>query len=147
MFYPMVKPRFLTVKDPEVISFFGKENAAAKDDESGFALLLEKDGVPFAGAIYFSLDPERYELTYILVDENLRQKSLASLAIRFVEERIREVGGRYLYVAPPLFLHDHFADEGYVFSYPPDNSRKKGPYLFKFLEADFRPYLIGGKRS
>ncbi len=140
----MVKPVFLSCSDPEVASFFPSRPRIG-DDEIGIALLLKKDDVPFAGGIVKKIDPENYEIVYLYVLEKLRQKGLGSLVIRFLEEKVRTMGGRYVLIAPPLFLVDHLEDDGYL--YFPGASEKGKPRLGKTLEGELRPYFsIGGKR-
>lgn len=140
----MVKPLFLPYDDPECLRFFPSLPKIGSD-EIGIALLLKKDGVPFAEGIVKKIDPENYEIVYLYVLENLRQKGIGSLVIRFLEEKVRTMGGRYLLIAPPLFLLNHLEDDGYL--YFPGASKKGKPRLGKTLEGELRPYLaIGGRR-
>ena len=140
----MVKPVFLPWSDKEALAFF-PSCPPIGPDEVAVALLLKRDGLPFAGGLVKKIDPENYEIIYIYVLENLRQKGLGSLVIRFLEEKVRTMGGRYVIVTPPLFLLDHLMDDGY--SYFPAFSERGKPRLGKALEGELRPYFsIGAKR-
>ncbi len=132
----MVKADFLPCSDARVSAFFPR--FSFKDEDIVIALLLRRGEHDFAGGLIKKLDPERYEIIHILVEENLRQKGIGSLVIRFLEERIRTMGGRYSIIHPPLFLLNHLEDDGY--RYYRDVEGRPGPFLAKFLEAGTRRY-------
>lgn len=117
----MITPRFskeLTTQEKEIrtevfIDEQGFESEFDDIDSSSWHLVLFYNDYPIGCARFYSEDPETYHIGRVAVRKAFRNKKIGTYLLRFVETKIKELGGRWALVSSQLDKKGFYEKCGY----------------------------------
>lgn len=116
-------------KAKDQVSYLARDNFSSSENKPWFlTIFLQK--TPIGVGSFLEIDPETWEIVSITVREDCRHKKVGSYTLKFMETKIKELGGRWTIVFIPLQMKDFFSKNGYHVS---NNG--------KFIEKDGDMYL------
>lgn len=117
----MIKPFFsktLSDEEKEIrTEVFVKEQGFVDEfdevDYSSWHLVLFYNDYPIACARFFAIDPETYRIGRVAVRASFRKKKVGTYLMKFVETKIRELGGRWAILSSQLDKKGFYEKCGY----------------------------------
>ncbi len=139
--------------------FFHEENEMVKEaiEKVGFIertpfltserkpwyLIIYFKNIPIGVASFRESDPETWEITSIYVREQVRKKKIGSYMLKFMQTKIRDLGGRWSIIFIPYALKEFVFKNGYHESNNGEIIKKDGDVYLKtarFLcKKSYRP--------
>lgn len=95
-------------KAKDQVSYLARDNFSPSENKPWFlTIFLQK--TPIGVGSFLEIDPETWEIISITVREDCRHKKVGSYTLKFIETKIKELGGRWTIVFIPLQMKDFFS--------------------------------------
>lgn len=99
-------------QEEKQVAYLGRDNFSPSENKPWFlTIFLQK--APIGVGSFLEIDPETWEIVSITVREDCRHKKVGSYTLKFMETKIKELGGRWTIVFIPLQMKDFFSKNGY----------------------------------
>lgn len=82
-------------------------------DDSGWHLVLYFNDIAIACARFYPEDPETFHIGRVAVKKELRGKKIGTYLLKFVETKIKELGGRWATISSQLDKKGFYEKCGY----------------------------------
>lgn len=80
-------------KAKDQVSYLARDNFSPSENKPWFlTIFLQK--TPIGVGSFLEIDPETWEIISITVREDCRHKKVGSYTLKFIETKIKELGGR-----------------------------------------------------
>ena len=120
-------------KAKDQVSYLARDNFSPSENKPWFlTILLQK--TPIGVGSFLEIDPETWEIISITVREDCRHKKVGSYTLKFIETKIKELGGRWTIVFIPLQMKDFFSKNGYHVSNNGEFIEKDGDMYLKMAK-------------
>lgn len=109
----MINFKFIHSENEEIISLKNiigrlEWQNVQKRDKTPWNLLIYFQETPIGVASFLEIDPETYQIYDLYVLENFRHHKVASYMLKFIGTKVKDLGGRWLFVYSTLELKDFF---------------------------------------
>ncbi len=133
----------IEVKDAaEKVGFKQREPFLPSERKPWFLIIYFKN-IAIGVASFIESDPETWEITSIYVREQLRHQKIGSYMLKFMQTKIRDLGGRWAIIHIPFAMKDFVLRNGYHESNDGEIIEKSGGVYLKtakFLcQKSYRP--------
>ena len=120
-------------KAKDQVSYLARDNFSPSENKPWFlTIFLQK--TPIGVSSFLEIDPETWEIISITVREDCRHKKVGSYTLKFIETKIKELGGRWTIVFIPLQMKDFFSKNGYHVSNNGEFIEKDGDMYLKMAK-------------
>lgn len=138
----MIDFKFHHEKNEDVINAINKVGFKERkpflpSERTPWYLIIYYQNIPIGVASFIESDPETWEITSIYVLEKLKKQKIGSYLLKFMQTKIRDLGGRWAIIYSPLALKSFFLKNGYHVSNNGEIIENNGDILLKM--AKFLP--------
>ena len=138
----MIDFKFHHEKNKEVLEAIKRVKYQDRDpflpsERSSWYLIIYYQNIPIGVGSFIESDPETWEITSFYVHEKLRGQKIGSYILKFIQTKIRDLGGRWCIVFMPLAQKNFLLKNGYHESNNGEIIEKNGDMYLKM--AKFLP--------
>ena len=120
-------------QEEKQVAYLARDNFSLSENKPWFlTIFLQK--APIGVGSFLEIDPETWEIISITVREDCRHKKVGSYTLKFIETKIKELGGRWTIVFIPLQMKDFFSKNGYHVSNNGEFIEKDGDMYLKMAK-------------
>lgn len=120
-------------QEEKQVAYLARDNFSSSENKPWFlTIFLQK--TPIGVGSFLEIDPETWEIISITVREDYRHKKVGSYTLKFMETKIKELGGRWTIVFIPLQMKDFFSKNGYHVSNNGEFIEKDGDIYLKMAK-------------
>lgn len=94
------------------LDFKERKSFMASENTSWYLLIYYKD-IPIGILCFLENDPETWEVVNIKVKDQLFHRKIGSYLLKFMETKVKDLGGRWVISYIPLSLEKFFLKNGY----------------------------------
>ena len=120
-------------QEEKQVAYLARDNFSSSENKPWFlTIFLQK--TPIGVGSFLEIDPEAWEIISITVREDCRHKKVGSYTLKFMETKVKELGGRWTIVFIPLQMKDFFSKNGYHVSNNGEFIEKDGDIYLKMAK-------------
>ncbi len=138
----MIDFKFHHQKNQEVIDAinlvsFKEKEPLLPSERTPWYLIIYYQNIAIGVASFIESDPETWEITSICVKDKLRGKKIGTYLLKFMQTKIRDLGGRWTIVFVSIGMKNFFVKNGFHESNNGELIENNGDMLLKM--AKFLP--------
>lgn len=118
--------------EKEVV-FLSRNNVSFSENKPWF-LVIYLQKTPIGVGSFLEIDPETWEIISLTVRESCRHKKVGTYTLKFMETKIKELGGRWAIVFIHLDQKEFFMKNGYHVSNNGEFVEKDGDMYLKMAK-------------
>lgn len=115
------------------VGFLPRENISFSENKPWF-LTIYLERTPIGVGSFLEIDPETWEIVNLTVREDCRHKKVGTYTLKFIETKIKELGGRWAIVFIHIDMKSFFIKNGYHTSNDGELIEKDGDMYLKMAK-------------
>ena len=120
-------------QEEKQVAYLARNSISPSENKPWFlTIFLQK--APIGVGSFLEIDPETWEIVSITVREDCRHKKVGTYTLKFMETKIKELGGRWAIVFIPLTMKDFFSKNSYHVSNNGEFIEKDGDMYLKMAK-------------
>ncbi len=122
-----------TKEEKKQVSYLDREAFSPSENKPWFlTIFLQK--TPIGVSSFLEIDPETWEIISLTVKDSCRHKKVGTYTLKFMETKIKELGGRWAIVFVPYGMKEFFSKNGYHISNNGEFVEKDGGMYLKMAK-------------